>query len=155
LIGVVGRWVLERKQAKAVRRAVEGGRQPFETIAKFLVKDLKEIYLPVATTGAEDRAATLSLFYAANRKTMTLAERTEAISRVRQAEVASAAIKTAQPESIPAGLLDAHTSLVKAVIEPADGKVKAADLKEVQASLDQLLENLAIVVDSVRKLKAL
>jgi hypothetical protein len=154
LAGVVGRWILEHKQEKAVRHAVDDGRAPFEAIANFLAADLEQIYQPAAGTAAEDREATLSLYYSTHRKRMTLAERATFIERVRQAEAATDAVKTAQPQAIPKGLLDAHAGLVKAVHE-TDKAQRNVDLESVQASLERLLGDLAIVVDSARKLQSL
>jgi hypothetical protein len=152
LAGVVGRWVLEHKQKQAVSRAIRDGREPFETIARFLAEDLEAIYAPAASTAAAERDATLKLYYSTNRRNMTLAERAAFIERVRESEAATDAIKSAQPEAIPKGLLDAHGELVKAVADASSGK---PDLEAVQASLDRLLADLGLVIDSVHKLQAL
>ena len=154
LTGVVGRWILEHKQKAALRRAVKDGREPFEAIAKFLAEDLEDIYAPAATTAAAQRDSTLKLYYSTHRKRMTLEERAAFIERVREAGTASAAVKAAQPAAIPRGLLDAHTELVKAIDAAASGQ-KSLDLESVQASLERLLADLDVVVDSARKLQAL
>ena len=152
LAGVVGRWVLEHKQKDAVQRAVRDGRESFEAIARFLAEDLDAIYAPAASTAAKERDATLKLYYSTQRKKMTLAERAAFIQRVRDAAAASDAVKAAQPGAIPKGLIDAHSALVKAINDSGRGD---RDLETVQASLERLLADLGVVVDSVRKLQAL
>lgn len=148
LIGVVGKWYLNERRWSELRKSIIEAEPYVNTILDGVSEDLDSYVFPLAFTAADERYTQAILYYNKNRRTLSLAERVEALDHIRDYKVAYDAAKANRPSAVAQRMKKAHQALVKA----AKQNRSPASLAELRAELEFLKDDINTLVTAVRQI---
>lgn len=142
IIGIVGKWHLEKRRWNALQKAIIEAEIPVNIVLDQIAYDLDSYVDPLLDTAADDRYTTAVAYYNLKRTSLKPQERTEILGRIRDYKSAYDTAALYKPSSIPNQMKKAHTALVK-----------TAKSNRSPANLAALKAELELLKDDVEKLK--
>lgn len=145
LTGIIGQAVLEHQRDETLRKAVEAGKKPVETILDQLAADMNKVIAPLRQTGSLVDLGTATNYYNSNRGTLSFGERQAVLASIQDLSTTYEANAVLDPGKQVDAVKDAFAALVTYAESPH----KAKDLAAFAGALDAFDTRLQPFADAV------
>lgn len=149
IIGVVGKWSLERKRWNTLRSSIIEASRPINVILDQIARDLDSYVDPLTDLAANDRYTTAIVYYNLRKKDMSADQRSKALASIRQYKEAYDTAAHYKPSTIPKRIKSVHEELVKV----AKYNRTPQDLASLRGELSEFVEDVERLRNAVQTIR--